>query len=121
MENQPAAESQPQPIPSQPAQTAGAPTNKVSPWVWVISGCLLIIFLGFAVMAFLGWMGYRAAKDAIKEQAPAMEEFKGRMDELNKNADQWSQEADKMQKKSREIQESLPAPTDKTSSLPAQE
>lgn len=121
MENQPVAESQPQPTPSQPTQAAGTPANKVSPWVWVISGCLLIIFLSFAVMAFLGWMGYRAAKDAIREQTPAMEEFKGKMDEINKNADQWSQEADKMQKKSRELQESLPSPTDRTNPLPAQE
>ena len=122
MEN--ATQPQPTPAPAQPIPTATVVTEapgkkKTSPWVWILSGCLVIIILGLAIMAFLGWMGYKAVKNEIKENAPAMQEFKDNIENTNKEAEKWSQEAERLQKKAQEIQDSLPTSKDIDAAMPS--
>jgi peptidoglycan hydrolase CwlO-like protein len=100
-------------------QVASASPKKTSPWVWIVGGCLILIFLSLATVAFLGWLGYQAAKEEIKKQTPNMQEFKGKMEDLNKEAEKWNTEADKIQRKSQELQDSMPTPEDIESSMPA--
>lgn len=116
MENKTVTPDQPQPVPAPITAVPGK--KKISPWVWVLSGCAILIILGFATMAFLGWLGYQAAKEEINKQAPGMKEFKERIDSTNKEAERWSQEAEKLQKKSQELQEAMPTLEDINSAVP---
>lgn len=119
MENETVTTNQPQPTPEPPTEVPSK--KKISPWVWVLSGCAIIAILGFAATAFLGWMGYRAAKEEINKQAPGMKEFKERIDSTNKEAEKWSQEAEKLQKKSQELQDMMPTLEDINSAVPSRQ
>lgn len=95
--------------PTQPAAQNPAPatpqTKKTSPWVWVISGCLIIVVLTMGVIGFLGWWGYHKAKDEIKKQQPNFEQFKGDLEEAAKEAEKWEKEA-------QDLQNNMPNPED---------
>jgi Tfp pilus assembly protein PilO len=95
-------------------QTTGHVNKKISPWVWVISGCLIITILAIGSIVFLGWWSYHKAKKAVEDQAPYMQEFKGKLEEMNIEAEKWNQEA-------QELQDSLPNPDEITYPLPSSE
>jgi predicted negative regulator of RcsB-dependent stress response len=92
MENEPVAKNQ---IQSAPVSEVITPETKkkVSPWVWAIGGCLLIVFLFMIVMGALGWWGYKAAKRELRKQTPAMKEFQQKMEKANKESDEWEEES----------------------------
>jgi hypothetical protein len=94
-------------------------TKKTSPWVWIIGGCLTIIILGGIVTGVLLWWGYRTAKKTFKEQAPQIQEFKGKLEEMNAEAEKWNQEADQWERKSQEMRDLLPNPEDLEIPAPA--
>ncbi|MFZ2188363.1 MAG: hypothetical protein WAV73_02250 [Candidatus Moraniibacteriota bacterium] len=86
MENEAVVKDQ---IQSVPVSEVIAPEakKKTAPWVWAIGGCLLIVLLFMIVMGALGWWGYKAAKKELREQTPAMEEFKQRMEKATRETD----------------------------------
>jgi Tfp pilus assembly protein PilO len=75
--------------------------KKISPWVWAIGGCLLIVFLFMIAMGALGWWGYKAAKKELRKQTPTMEEFKQKLERA-------AEESDDIDKKTKRFHESLP-------------
>jgi len=88
--------------------------KKTSPWVWVISGCLVIIILTMGMIGFLGWWGYQKAKKEIEKQRPGIEQFKDNLEKAGK-------EAEELNKKAQEIQNAIPNPDDSIYPTPAPE
>lgn len=111
----PSTNNQPAPTPQPVIQNTTPITpetgKKNSPWVWVISGCLIIILMSMGVFAFLGWWGFNKAKDEIKKQQPSIEQFKGELESVTKEAQEWEEAA-------KEIQDSMPNPEDLNYPMP---
>ncbi|EKE10705.1 MAG: hypothetical protein ACD_15C00212G0026 [uncultured bacterium] len=98
--------------------TEATAKKKTSPWVWVAGGCLIIIILSFLTLAFLSWMGYQLAKEAIQQEAPKIQEFKGTLEEMSTEAEKWNQEMQGWEKKSQELRDAMPDPEDMNSKEP---
>lgn len=95
--------------PTENKQPINQPTNetemvikkKTSPWVWVISGCLIITLLTMGLIIFVGWWGYKKAKNELQNQKPNIEKFKNDMEEATKEVEEW-------EKKSKELRNIVP-------------
>lgn len=100
----------------QPAATSTVPAapKKTSPWIWIISGCAIILVLTIGVIVFLGWWGYQKAKVEIQKQQPGLEQFKENLEKAGK-------EAEELNKKAEEIQKNIPNPEDFNYPMPSLE
>lgn len=89
-------------------------SKQTSPWVWIISGCLIIIVLVIGTFIFLGWWGYHKAKNEINKHQPKFEQLQKDLEEASKDAEEFN-------KKAQEIQNSIPNPEDITYPAPSLE
>ncbi|KKP63499.1 MAG: hypothetical protein UR60_C0043G0009 [Candidatus Moranbacteria bacterium GW2011_GWF2_34_56] len=70
--------------PTENKEQINQPTNeaeinikkKTSLWVWIIGGCLIITLLTMSMIIFVGYWGYKKAKNELQNQNPNIEKFK---------------------------------------------
>lgn len=111
----PVVNNQPSPAPqSMTPEAAPVAPKKTSPWVWILSGCAIVLVLTMVVIGFLGWWGYQKAKVEIQKQQPGLEQFKENLEKAGK-------EAEELNKKAEEIQKNIPNPEDFNYPMPSSE
>ncbi|HBI16714.1 MAG TPA: hypothetical protein DDY52_00950, partial [Candidatus Moranbacteria bacterium] len=88
--------------------------KKTSLWVWIIGGCLIITLLTMSMIIFVGYWGYKKAKNELQNQNPNIEKFKNDMEEAAKEIEEW-------EKKSKELRNAIPDSENLTYPSPSKE
>ena len=92
----------PAPVNNAPPMPQMETKKKASPWIWIISGCLIIAVLTMVMFGVMLFWGYHKAKQEIKKQQPNIENFQNQLEQTGKNAEEWN-------KKTQELQKNIPA------------
>ncbi|KKP58890.1 MAG: hypothetical protein UR51_C0002G0043 [Candidatus Moranbacteria bacterium GW2011_GWF1_34_10] len=108
--------------PTENKEQINQPTNeaeinikkKTSLWVWIIGGCLIITLLTMSMIIFVGYWGYKKAKNELQNQNPNIEKFKNDMEEAAKEIEEW-------EKKSKELRNAIPDSENLTYPSPSKE
>ena len=109
METQNTPQQAPQSTPQQ-QNTQGTPqqvpqTKKMSPWVWVLGGCLIICILIVIAVGLLGWWGAQKIKSEYDKQAPNMQKM---IDDAQREQKEWEEMSNDIQQDLSDIESQIP-------------